>query len=99
MVIASETPIVLYCHASIPCFWIEFLTVLPRSRTNVKTNLGTLCKTSALAWTFVKARLTMHTELVSAIANVTNNKHVDLSLAWIALPPHRSHSNVRATLH
>lgn len=35
IVIASETPIVLYCHANIPSLWTEFLTVLPRSSTRI----------------------------------------------------------------
>lgn len=33
IVMASETPTALYCHASIFCFSIDFFTILPKSST------------------------------------------------------------------
>jgi hypothetical protein len=38
IVIPSETPTVLYCHASMLSFWMFFLISLPRSSTAVHVN-------------------------------------------------------------
>lgn len=86
MVIASETPIVLYCHASIPCFWIESLTILPRSSTNVGTQIRDLSKTVSACLELDESQT--YNAYWASVSYGKIFEHVDRSLARIALPPH-----------
>lgn len=88
MVIASETPMVLYCHASIPCFSTALFTVRPRSSTVSKPAsacsqaLNTDSRSMLLA---LFGRLTMHA--TSKLDFILDNRAYDNLLARVPFPP------------
>ena len=98
IVMASETPMVLYCHASIPCFWIESLTVLPRSSTDKELQVRDLSTRLCCCPKTCQSQ-TYDAYCCGKSARAPEPSQLELSLAWIAFPPNRSHPNVRAILH
>jgi hypothetical protein len=107
MVMPSETPTVLYCHASMLSFWTFFLISLPRSSTMVwLMHDPTLCCSFArlrfgepMAHNGLPDAVT-YSAYCSIVSTMTTTMWGEgCSLAWIALPPNTCNSNVRLRLH
>jgi hypothetical protein len=96
IVIPSETPIVLYCHASMLSFKTCFLISFPRSNTilsSVYRIEAMLLSASFASKACVYSRCMLHT-----ISIVTTSPWVHL-LAWIAFPPDACNAHMRLCLH
>jgi hypothetical protein len=88
IVIASETPIVPYCHPSMPCFSTACLTVLPRS-----------CTGSMLVSELSSGIDVAYNDCLDLVSiQPTLCMFIDL-LARISLPPDRSNAHLWSCLH
>ena len=92
IVIASETPTVLYCQPRKPSFCTDSLMAFPRSSTKcLSVKVGVTCNR------IVYLRCIL--EFVNTCLNTKWESRKMVLLARIPFPPDRSNSNMRTVLH
>jgi hypothetical protein len=106
IVMPSETPIVLYCHANMLSFSTCFLISFPRSNTAVQ--LVSSLHVSSRPWNCKQLVDQLH-DRVTGCSNLQCMLRIDVStattcvwvdlLAWVAFPPNARNANMRLRLH